>query len=64
MVADLVRGLNEVRIWLPRTLTEAWNIGVGSLFIVLLISGFAGGVTALQARYQFTGRSRSTIWPG
>src|SRR5258705_11345081 len=55
LVADLVRSLNEVRIWLPRTLTEAWNIGVGSLFIVLLISGFAGGVTALQARYQFTG---------
>jgi phospholipid/cholesterol/gamma-HCH transport system permease protein len=55
MVADLVRSLNEVRIWLPRTLTEAWNIGVGSLFIVLLISGFAGGVTSLQARYQFTG---------
>src|SRR5215210_2929859 len=55
LVADLVRSLNEVRIWLPRTFTEAWNIGVGSLFIVLLISGFAGGVTALQARYQFTG---------
>ena len=29
-------------------MTEAWNIGVGSLFIVLLISGFAGAVTALQ----------------
>src|SRR5712671_5310839 len=55
MVADLIRSLNEWRIWVPRTLTEAWNIGVGSLFIVLLISGFAGGVTALQARYQFTG---------
>src|SRR3954469_4689629 len=26
MVADLVRSLNEVRIWLPRTLAEAWNI--------------------------------------
>ena len=36
-------------------MTEAWNIGVGSLFIVLLISGFAGAVTALQAGYQFTG---------
>src|SRR6266853_6342591 len=55
MVADLVRSLNEVRIWVPRMFAEAWNIGVGSLFIVLLISGFAGGVTALQARYQFTG---------
>jgi phospholipid/cholesterol/gamma-HCH transport system permease protein len=28
---------------------------VGSLFIVLLVSGFAGAVTALQAGYQFTG---------
>ncbi len=55
LVVDLVRGLREVRIWFPRAMTEAWNIGVGSLFIVLLISGFAGGVTALQARYQFTG---------
>src|SRR5919112_3198572 len=55
LVLDLVRGLGEWRVWLPRTMTEAWNIGVGSLFIVLLISGFAGAVTALQARYQFTG---------
>jgi phospholipid/cholesterol/gamma-HCH transport system permease protein len=55
LVAELVRSLTEWRIWLPRMFTEAWNIGVGSLFIVLLISGFAGAVTALQARYQFTG---------
>jgi phospholipid/cholesterol/gamma-HCH transport system permease protein len=55
LVLDLIRGLAEWRIWVPRMFTEAWNIGVGSLFIVLLISGFAGAVTALQARYQFTG---------
>src|SRR5919204_3400329 len=55
LVGDLVRSLAEWRIWVPRAITEAWNIGVGSLFIVLLISGFAGAVTALQARYQFTG---------
>lgn len=55
MVAELVRGLAEWRVWLPRTVTEMWNIGVGSLGIVLLISGFAGAVTALQAGYQFTG---------
>ena len=55
LVADIVRSLSEVRVWFPRMMTEAWNIGVGSLFIVLLISGFAGAVTALQARYQFTG---------
>src|SRR5215216_8004295 len=55
LVLDLFRGLGDWRVWLPRTMTEAWNIGVGSLFIVLLISGFAGAVTSLQARYQFTG---------
>src|SRR5688500_20016329 len=54
-VADAVRGLPEVRIWWPRMMTEAWNIGVGSLFIVMLISAFAGAVTALQTGYQFTG---------
>ncbi len=53
LVAELVRALPEWRIWLPRTFIEAWNIGVGSLFIVLLISGFAGAVTALQTGYQF-----------
>jgi phospholipid/cholesterol/gamma-HCH transport system permease protein len=52
---DTLRGLAEVRIWWPRYLTEAWNIGVGSLFLVLLIAGFAGAVTALQTGYQFTG---------
>jgi phospholipid/cholesterol/gamma-HCH transport system permease protein len=52
---DMIRGLAEVKIWWPRALAEAWNIGVGSLFIVLLISSFAGAVTALQTGYQFTG---------
>ncbi|HUL69973.1 MAG TPA: ABC transporter permease [Gemmatimonadales bacterium] len=54
LVMELIRGLAEWRIWLPRTMTEAWNIGVGSLFIVLLISGFAGGVMAFQTGYQFS----------
>jgi len=53
LIAELIRALPEWRIWLPRTFIEAWNIGVGSLFIVLLISGFAGAVTALQTGYQF-----------
>jgi len=55
LVVELVRGLREVRIWFPRTLIEAYNIGVGSLFIILLVSSFAGGVTALQTGYQFKG---------
>jgi phospholipid/cholesterol/gamma-HCH transport system permease protein len=54
-VADSIRGLNEVKIWWPRMMVEAWNIGAGSLFIVVLISAFAGAVTALQTGYQFTG---------
>ena len=55
LMAELVRGLAEWRVWVPRAFDEAWNIGIGSLFIVLLISSFAGAVTALQAGYQFTG---------
>ncbi len=55
MIVDMGRGLGEVRIWMPRAIAEAANIGVGSLFIVLLIASFAGAVTALQAGYQFTG---------
>jgi phospholipid/cholesterol/gamma-HCH transport system permease protein len=55
MVVDMIRGLAEWRVWVPRALDESWNIGVGSMFIVLLISGFAGAVTAFQTGYQFTG---------
>jgi phospholipid/cholesterol/gamma-HCH transport system permease protein len=54
-ILDTLRGVGEVRIWWPRMMIEAWNIGAGSLFIVLLISAFAGAVTALQTGYQFTG---------
>jgi phospholipid/cholesterol/gamma-HCH transport system permease protein len=54
-VVDAASGLTEVRIWWPRMMIEAWNIGAGSLFIVMLISAFAGAVTALQTGYQFTG---------
>jgi len=55
MVGEMARSLGEWRIWLPRTITEMWNIGAGSLPIVVLVSGFAGAVTALQTGYQFSG---------
>jgi phospholipid/cholesterol/gamma-HCH transport system permease protein len=55
-VLDLFRGLAEWRIWLPRTFEQANNIFYGSLFIVLLVAGFAGAVTSLQTGYQFTGQ--------
>jgi len=54
-VGETLRAVPEVRIWWPRFIDEAWNIGVGSMFLVLLIAAFAGAVTALQAGYQFTG---------
>lgn len=53
MVLEMIRVLPEWRIWVPRTVTESYNIGVGSLPIVVVISGFAGAVTAFQAGYQW-----------
>ena len=55
LVVDLFRGLPEWRIWVSRTLEQAVAVGYGSLFIVLLVAGFAGAVTSLQTGYQFTG---------
>jgi phospholipid/cholesterol/gamma-HCH transport system permease protein len=52
MVAELFRELGHWRIWLPRSITEAYSVG-GSVVIVLLIGGFAGAVTAFQAGYQW-----------
>src|SRR5882672_1186640 len=55
LIADMFRGLAEWRTWVPRTLEQATAVGYGSLFIVLLVAGFAGAVTSLQTGYQFTG---------
>lgn len=55
MIAELFRALPEWRQWFPRAMEQCQTIGYGSLFIVLLTSGFAGAVTSLQAGYQFTG---------
>lgn len=56
MLLDLARGLREWRVWLPRTIQQLAAVGYGSLFIVMLVAGFAGAVTALQTGYQFTGQ--------
>ena len=53
LIYEMIRGLREWRIWVPRTFQEMAHIGVGSLFIVFLISGFAGAVTAFQSGYQW-----------
>ncbi len=55
LVLQIIRGLAEWRIWVPRAFEQARHVGYGSLFIVLLVAAFAGGVTSLQAGYQFTG---------
>ncbi len=52
---ELIRGMKEWRIWVPRAFEQASGVGYGSLFIVLLTAAFAGGVLSLQAGYQFTG---------
>src|SRR5438552_12776550 len=56
MLLDLVRGILEWRVWVPRTFDLTITVGYGSAFIVLLVAGFAGAVTSLQAGYQFTGQ--------
>ena len=55
LIVEITRGLVEWRIWIPRTIEQAMQVGVGSLFIVILTAAFAGGVTSLQAGYQFSG---------
>jgi len=52
---EFSRGLGEWRVWVPRAAEQGVHVGYGSLFIIILTAGFAGGVTALQAGYQFTG---------
>src|SRR3989475_2006392 len=55
LILDMCRGLAEWRVYLPLAFRQALTVGYGSLFIVLLVAGFTGAVTSLQAGYQFTG---------
>ncbi|MBI4502802.1 MAG: ABC transporter permease [Gemmatimonadetes bacterium] len=55
LLIEILRGLVEWRIWVPRAFEQAQNVGYGSLFVVMLTAAFAGAVTSLQAGYQFTG---------
>ncbi len=55
LVFEIIRGLAEWRIWVPRAVEQGIHVGYGSLFIVLLTASFAGGVVSLQTGYQFTG---------
>jgi phospholipid/cholesterol/gamma-HCH transport system permease protein len=55
MLLELARAVPEWRTWLPRTVEQCLAVGTGSLGLIVLTSIFAGGVTAVQAGYQFTG---------
>ncbi len=54
-VSDFVRGLRDVGIWGPLTITQMRRIGVNSVPIALFIAAFTGVVLSLQASYTFTG---------
>ena len=53
MCVEIGRGFADWRAWIPRTVAECANIGLGSLPIVLVIAVFAGAVTAFQSGYQW-----------
>ena len=53
LIADMFRGLAEWRTWVPRTLEQATAVGYGSLFIVLLVAGFAGALTTIPCYLGF-----------
>ncbi len=55
LFVELGRSLADWRNWVPRAIEQSYAVGFGSLFLVCLTAGFAGGVTAIQAGYQFTG---------
>src|SRR2546426_10550055 len=55
LLIDMLRGLAEWRIYLPRTFEQSLAVGYGSLLIVLLLAGFAGAGTRREAGYQVTG---------
>jgi phospholipid/cholesterol/gamma-HCH transport system permease protein len=49
---DTLRGFRDVRTYVPLTIQQMRVIGVDSVPLTIIMSGFIGGVTALQTRYQ------------
>src|SRR5258706_15671473 len=56
MLLDLVRGILEWRVWVPRTFDLTLGVGYGSLFIVLVVAGVARAPTTPPARVPFPGQ--------
>jgi phospholipid/cholesterol/gamma-HCH transport system permease protein len=49
---DIVRGLAEVRTYMPLTIAQMRTIGVDSVPLVGIVAAFIGAVTAYQTTYQ------------
>src|SRR5688572_3769077 len=59
---DAVRGLAEPRTYVPETIRQMANIGVGSVPLTVIVAAFIGSVIALQTRYQlFPGVQLSVV---
>lgn len=53
---EILRGLGDVRTWLPLLMRQMRRLGVDSIPIALFLAAFTGIVLALQASYTFTGQ--------
>jgi len=61
-VRDTFRALGEPATYLPQTVRQMYNIGVGSLPLTVIVAAFIGSVIALQTRYQlFAGVQLSVV---
>ena len=74
----LIRDFGKFIGWLPdifskpenwsmyykETIRQMYDIGIGSLTIVMIISGFIGAVTAIQFSYQLSGTMIPTYYIG
>ena len=49
-----VRALRQPQIYLPLTFAQIWEIGLGSLTLVLLVAMISGAVTSEQTGYQYS----------
>ena len=59
---DTFRALAEPATYLPQTIKQMYNIGVGSVPLTVIVAAFIGSVIALQTRYQlFPGVQLSVV---
>ena len=59
---DTMRALGEPATYLPQTIKQMYNIGVGSVPLTVIVAAFIGSVIALQTRYQlFPGVQLSVV---